>query len=125
MPTNYYEKFLRVHKNRLSELCLSDCIVIGHWRDILLELLDSKSLRTMRLHQLGMNFGRVVFPSTCEAFIFGSNEDGWAEVDCLWSSARILPCQNWKMGLGTIIDDLSESTMPVDPAAPDADTWWI
>jgi hypothetical protein len=118
--------FMSKHKNILHELELFDCVVLGNWQNVLKRLLGSESLHFIRLRQLGSDFHRVEFPSTCDTFSSRPSEiDEWYEVDRSWFTTRILPWQNWDLRLDAIIHDLDVTTDVVDPAANDADEWNI
>ena len=114
--------FLSAHKYTLEDLRLGDCVVLGELKAVFMELLDSRNLTHMWLHQAGQNFHRVEFPTTCRAFARRVRDD-WLWVSRTWCEVGIDECDHWRSKLEEIIQDIMVTSRLVDPRAWDAGYW--
>jgi hypothetical protein len=115
--------FLLEHKHTLRGLRLGDCVVLGRLKSVLRVLEDSMSLEHLWLYQIGENFLRVEFPTTCKVSARGSSRDDWLWVSRTWCEVEIMECDHWSSRLQEIVRDIKVTSRLVDPRAEDARYW--
>jgi hypothetical protein len=115
--------FLSKHKHTLRDLRLGDCVVLGHLKLVLFVLQDSRSLDRLWLYQIGQNFHRVEFPTTCRASARESSRNDWLWVSRMWYEVEIMECGHWRSRLQDIMGDIEVTSRLVDPMAWDAQCW--
>jgi hypothetical protein len=118
------DRFLSAHKNTLVNLTIEDSMLMEQdWAAILLELIGSMSLRSLKLFQLTENFWRIRFPTTSKARASVEGHDNWSWVTQDQYMATVLPCEGWSERLSAIINDMELSDTPACHGAEDAAYW--
>ncbi|KAF2026072.1 hypothetical protein EK21DRAFT_92713 [Setomelanomma holmii] len=123
LPDHLLREFLSGQHDILHHLELKDCTVLGDFSNVLRALLESRSLRSLKLHLLGWDFERVIFPHTSEVYELILDWE-WVAISPMFCTTSLSPWQDWDESLRVIIADMAVTTTLVSPTADDAVNWF-
>jgi hypothetical protein len=118
------DPFFIAHGNTLVDLTMEDCMLIdGNWHLVLLRLIASASLRSLKLFQLSEDFWRIHFPTKSESNASVEVLHDWSWVTRDQYTASILPCESWDLELAKIIIDMQRNGQLAYHGADHAAYW--
>jgi hypothetical protein len=117
-------QFFWAHKRTLLRFCIEGSILLGTpsavQESMFTDLYQLENANSLEPFQISLNFYRIEFSTTREAYSVSRAYEDWELVN----KATISPCDDWKGRLKATAKDMNGTSVFALPGAPDL-VYWI